>query len=566
MNDWIKGKDYPEWMEEEGLKTLHRQHLITGETPYDMYRRIAITLEKKLPLSYQTGYHADRWFDLMWRNWLCPSTPIMANCGTNRGLTISCFIQRVDDSLSSIYENVHQMAMLTKMGGGCGITFDKLRGRGEVISTGGFTEGVIPFAKVYDSAIVAASQGNTRRGSASINLPIRHKDISDFLKIRKPKGDSNRQCLNINHCVTIDDYFMRSVMDGDTDARDLWADVLTTRMQTGQPYIMYYHNVHNRRPTDMVKRNQKIDGTNICSEILLPHDKDHTVVCCLASVNAAKYDEWKTDPQFLEDCYLFLDCNLQEFIDNAKSKPGLEKAIRFAESGRAIGLGILGWSAFLQEKFLPFNSLPARGYINQIGRKLKDEGEAYNKKWGAILGNPIWCDFNRNMTLNAFAPTTSNALVCATSQSIEPIVANVYVQKSAKGTFIRINKQFKNYLEANHPERISESLWLDIGIEHKGSVQHLNWLSDDAKEVFLTAYEINQLELIKNAAIWQKYVDQGISLNLFFPQDVDPKWFNKCHITAWEAGIKTLYYVRTESILSKSMSGSTFSDCIYCEG
>ena len=710
MNMWESGIDYPEWMTEESLKTLQRQHLLEGETPNQMYIRIVETLGKRLKDMLvdnddQINYITTKWLKYLMDGWLCPSTPILSNTGTKRGFPISCFVSRVPDSIDGIYDKVHEMALLTKMGGGVGITFDKVRGRGETISGGGFTEGIIPFIKVYDAAVVATSQGSVRRGAISINLPIRHKDIKEFLKIRLPIGDVNRQSLNVNHCVTIDDFFYESLLSGDELSRSIWAELLSSRMKTGQPYIFNYHNVNNNRPDDFKKRNLKIDGTNLCclagdtqvitkegifeikdlvgkevtvfdgenwvkcdnfksygeddiyrialgnnglidcnnghrhvlddgsvkttdtltigydylklkkfydgdnlvgnghakiydiiklstkqevfcptipttgkfllangvltgnSEILLPHDPTHTVVCDLASVNLAKWDEWKDDTEFIELSLLFLDVNLQEFIVNAKTAIGFEHAVRFAEKSRALGLGVLGWHTLLQSKSIPFNSIAARGLINKIGLKFHSEGQLYNKKMGLLLGNPEWCDENRNTTLFAIAPTTTNSLVSGgVSQGIEPIICNSWVQKSAKGTFVRKNKHFQKLIEEKYAEHNTDEFWDSIMTKYKGSVQHVPFLTDHEKEVFLTSYEINQLELVKNAAVWQKYIDQGISLNLFFPADVDPKWLNKVHLTAWEEGVKTLYYVRTESILSRNMKGSTFSDCLYCEG
>ena len=917
---WIKGTDYPKWMEEEGLKTLKRQHLLEQETPAGMYERIVDTLEKRyLQMLINTNkfsldeckekanYARVKWYNYIWKGWLCPSTPICANVGTKRGYNISCFTVRLDDTLDSIYQKVHEMSMLSKMGGGVGVTFDKVRGRGELISTGGFSEGTIPFMKVYDSAITAASQSNIRRGAASINLPIRHKDIKEFLHIREPKGDINKQCLNINHCVTIDDYFMEKIEEGDTSYREIYAELLSARLNTGEPYIMYYHNVHSTRPSDMVKRNLKIDGTNICclagdtevitkegifkikdlvgkevtifdgyewvncnnfqeydedeiiriylkngsyidsnpnhrwfaatnyndirnnkykehitlelvegmwlesifqeyhgeeimkgayvkgfllgdgtnvgdipklnvhfpkyncinslinslneleptvqntnsisevsvseevinpnswgqqifktlkgltvrkeevlrfckeykkelpdfrnlnkedklvflsglldadgtystagiqissihidfivelqklifslgyscsidktikenyndiyrlsignydsfelfdqlscarleapeikpnrkttgyrqitrieklktkekvycpqiattkkfllangimtgnTEILLPHDSKHSFVCCISSMNINHWDDIRKDKEFYEFAYLFLDVNLEEFINNARGKRGFENAIRFAEKSRAVGLGVLGFHTYLQSKMYPFVSLPARSIITEIGKKMQTDGIAYNKKYGEMLGSPEWCDENRNLTLQAIAPTTTNSLISGgVSQGIEPIVANSFIQKSAKGTFIRRNRIFEKLIKDKYHEKDTFEFWKEIEENYKGSVQQLDFLTDEEKEVFLTAYEINQLELIRNASIWQKYIDQGISLNLFFPADVNPKWFSKCHIEAWKMGIKTLYYVRTESILSRNMKSDTFSECTLC--
>lgn len=576
--NWTKGIDYPKWLEDEGLKTLQRQHLLEQESPRQMYERIVNTLEKRyITMLINTNKFTleeckdkasiarEKWYNYIWKGWLCPSTPICANIGTKRGYNISCFTVRLDDTLDSIYQKVHEMSMLSKMGGGVGVTFDKIRGRGEPISTGGFSEGTVPFMKVFDSAIMAASQSNIRRGAASINLPIRHKDIKEFLHIREPKGDVNKQCLNINHCVTIDDYFMEHLENGDVSYREIYAELLSARLNTGQPYIMYYHNVHNNRPADMAKRNLKINGTNICTEILLPHDSKHSFVCCISSINLIHWDEIKRDKEFFEYAYLFLDVNLEEFIANARNKRGFENAIRFAEKSRAIGLGVLGYHSYLQSKMVPFVSLQARGIISDIGKRMSTDGNVYNKKYGQILGCPEWCDENRNLTLQAIAPTTTNSLISGgVSQGIEPIVANSFIQKSAKGTFIRKSKYFEKLISEKYPEHNTFEFWKSIEEDYKGSVQHLDFLTADEKEVFLTAYEINQLELIRNASLWQKYIDQGISLNLFFPADVNPKWFSKCHIEAWKMGIKTLYYVRTESILSRNMKSDTFSDCIMC--
>jgi ribonucleoside-diphosphate reductase alpha chain len=579
MENWKKSIDYPEWMTEEGIKTLVRQHLLEDETPKLMYQRIVDTLSDRLFIMLKSTkmnrgeikkivkHIKQKWFDYLWRGWLSPSTPILSNVGTTRGYGISCFIIDVDDTMDNIFQKNHEMALLTKMGGGVGVTFKNIRGRGEPISSGGFSEGTIPFMKVYDSTITASSQGSIRRGAASINLPIRHKDIDEFLNIRLPEGDVNRQCLNLNHCVTVDDIFMEKLVEGDFESRKIWAKILSTRMKSGQPYIMYYNNAKSQRPDDMKKRKLKIQGTNICTEIFLPHDPEHTVVCDLASLNIAKLDEWIDDYEFIELSLLFLDVNLEEFIANASGKVGFEKAVNFAKKSRSLGLGWLGWATYLQTKGIPFASIQSRGIINKIGAFMKSAGEEYQKKWSKILGSPEWCDTNRNLTLFAIAPTTTTSLVMGgVSQGIEPIISNVWVQKSAKGTFIRKNPQFENLIKQKYPLYDTNEFWMSLGTTYKGSIQHLDFLTNEEKEIFLTAYEINQLELVKQVGMIQKYIDQGISTNLFFPADVDPKWLNKVHIAAWQEGLKSLYYVRTESILSRNMTLNTFSDCLYCEG
>jgi ribonucleoside-diphosphate reductase alpha chain len=579
MNNWLAGIDYPEWMEDEGLKTLHRQHLLEGETPAMMYSRVIDTLSDRLFIMLKaTKMHRSeikirvkeikqKWHTYIWNGWLSPATPILSNVGTKRGYGISCFILKLDDSLDSIYMKMHEMAMLTQKGGGVGVTFDDVRGRGESISTGGFSEGIIPFIKNYDSSIMSTSQGYTRRGAISINLNVRHKDIKEFLHIRLPEGDVNRQCLNINHSVSVDDQFMESLQTGNKESQKMWSDILSLRMKTGQPYIFYTDTVSNKRPEDMKRNKLKILNTNICTEIMLPHDSKHTVVCDLASLNMTKYNEWKNDPEFIELSLLFLDVNAEEFISNATDAIGFENAVRFCKKARALGLGLLGWASYLQMQSIPFTSLQARGIINNLGIFLKTSGKNYQEKWSKLLGSPEWCDKNRNLTLFAIAPTTTTSLIMSgVSQGIEPIIANAWIQKSAKGTFIRKNRVFKELVQDKYTEWDTTEMWNELTTKWKGSVQSFPWLLSEDKELFLTAYEINQLELVRQVALFQNYVDQGISTNLFFPSDVDPKWLNKVHLAAWQEGLKSLYYVRTDSISSKNMPSSVFKDCVFCEG
>lgn len=571
----------PTWLTEEGLITLKKQHLLPGETLEEAYHRVVNSLgyylNKNLRESKTCNWNQDeidnfvaskkeKWFSYLWNNWLCPATPVLSNCGTNRGLPISCNISRMDDSIDSIWTKIYEMALLSKYGAGVGITMDKIRGAGESISRGGFSDGVVPFIKAIDSSIAAVSQSGIRRGYASINLPIRHRDIEDFIELREPTGDVNRICRNLQLCVTIDDYFMEDLENGDEKARELWAKILTKRIRTGSPYIMYYHNANNARPKSMKDLNLKIDGTNICSEIQLPHYQDYTVVCCLSSKNMFKYDEWKDVPGFEENCLLFLDCVMEEYIDKASKIKGFESAVRFAQSARATGLGILGWHSYLQSKMLPFNSIPVRGLIHQIGTKMIEGKNNFNKIYGELLGSPEWCvNGERGLTSHAVAPNTTSADIGGgQSQGLEPRMANIITHETAKGTFIKKNKEFVAFLNDKYPEKNTSDFWNDLSM-HKGSVQHLDFLTDYEKEVFLTAHEINQFELVKNAAYWQQFVDQGISLNLFFTNNAPAKWINKCHIEAWKLGLKSLYYIHTESVGSNFLN-STYSDCLSCEG
>lgn len=557
------------WLTEEGLKTLQNGYFQEGEDQDKMFERIVNKLVTYLP---EDKFNRDEvktiWYNYLWNNWLCPATPVAANVGTNKGLPISCYLVRVADNTYSIFNKITECAMLTKYGGGLGVSFDKVRGRGEIISKGGFTEGIIPFLKTYEMAIHATAQAGVRRGAMAAYLPVRHKDIEEFVEIRKPKGDLDRRCLTkaFHHGISIDDIFMESMLEGNAFNKELWSKILKTRMETGQSYIMFYDNARRQRPQCFIDNNLKINQSNLCSEIFLPTDEEHTAVCCLSSMNMAKYDEWKNDAQFIEMCLLFLDCVMEDFIQQAKYIQGFECAVRFAKKTRALGLGILGWGTYLQQKHIPFISLQSKAIITKLSNKLKIEGENYNRVYGNLLGNSEWTGKNRNSTLYAVAPTTSNSLISGgISQGIEPLISNYYVQSSAKGDFIRKNPLLEKLIKHNYKEHNTIDVWNSIR-DNKGSVQHLEWMSNDNKEVFKTAYEINQLELVKNIGILQKGIDQGISTNLFFPSDVDPKWLNQVHIEAWKQGLKSLYYLRTESIAAKSMKTDTFSDCVFCEG
>lgn len=894
----IKGIDYPEWYSQESLDTVTRGYVLENETPKQMYQRVAKALSNYLPPHINANHYEKVWFNYMWKGWLSPASPVLSNVGTNRGLGISCYLLRVDDTTLNIFDKVTEMSILTKFGGGIGVDFGKIRGRGEPISKGGFTEGIVPFLKVYDSAILATSQAGVRRGAMAAYLPIRHKDTEEFLHIREPKGDINRQCLNLNHAISVDDVFMEKLELGDSYYRELWAEILKLRMETGQPYIMYYDNVNRANPECYKQQGFKVNQSNLCvapetqiltdqgyipigeledtevnvwnglsfsktivrktgvqqkllkvttdcghviectpyhkwyiedktaeglrvrpstykqvstldllvgdrlikfnlpviegsqvlnkaytngffsgdgcyfnnksiiylygekkklephldldgprsenetritfsnvkgleskffvpnssytiesrikwlsgyldadgvvcrngeneslqvasiefeflrevqlmlqtlgveskiktlkeegqsllptnngtdsyklyntkmvyrllissnglfqlatlglkthrlawtyrkpqrecaqfikiasiedvnrtddtfcftesirgmgmfngvltgqcSEIVLYTDPLHTAVCCLSSLNISKWDEWKTQPDFIFDSVLFLDCLMEDFIQKGGKIKGFENAVRFAKKSRPLALGVLGWHTYLQSQNIPFISFGAKGLINKIGTHISEQVQKATKHLGSEFGVPEWCVDTRNSHCTAIAPTTTNSLIQGgVSQGIEPIVSNYFVQKSAKGTFIRKNPQFQNLIETKYPQHNTQEMWTTVR-DAKGSIQHLQFLTDAEKEVFLTAYEINQLELVKSVGVWQKYIDQAISTNLFFPADVPSKWVNQVHLEAWKQKLKTLYYIRTESIASRTMKSDTFSDCVYCEG
>jgi ribonucleoside-diphosphate reductase alpha chain len=568
----IRGIDYPEWLTEAGLKTLKNGYLLEGENVFDMYRRVAKAAASQISrLDLE-----DKFYEAMAKNWLCPATPVAANLGTDRGLPISCFGLAVPDSVDGIYKSVHEMAMLSKHGGGVGIGLSRVRGRGALIREGknGKSEGVIPWAKVFDSATIATSQGNVRRGASSVNLHVDHLDINEFLRIRRQVGDVNRQCLNINHCVIISDSFMKKVENKDAEARKLWIEILKTRLETGEPYLLFEDTVNRANPEAYIKNNLKVEMTNICSEITLHTDDEHSFVCCLSSLNAAKWDEWK-DTDLPQLAVYFLDGVVSEFISKAKNLPGFERSVRFAEKSRAIGIGVLGWHTLLQSQMIPFESFSAMQLNALLFKTIRDKAVLASQEMARSHGEPEWCSGTgmRHTHLMAIAPTRSNSIISGeVSYGIEPIPANAYADKTAKGVFLVKNPTFEALLKAKGQD--TSEVWKTV-VGNGGSVQHLKFLTEQEKRVFLTAREINQMALIQQAAQRQKFIDQAQSLNLFFPVNVDPKWFNEVHMEAWRLGVKTLYYCRSSSVLKadagtrqaeEGPKNKTGDECLSCHG
>lgn len=585
---WELGVDFPEWGNTEiYVKTISKGYLLEGETPKDAYWRVATAVARRLGKPSL----ASKFFDYIWRGWLNLATPVLSNTGTDRGLPISCFGIDVADSIQDIGGKNLEMMLLAKHGGGVGIGMNMIRPAGSKISQNGTSDGVVPFAKIYDSTILATNQGSVRRGAASVNLNIDHADFEDWLEIREPKGDVNRQCLNMHQCVVVSDKFMRKLEEGNEDARRKWGKVLQKRKATGEPYIMFKGNVNKQNPDAYKTNGLKVFMTNICSEITLHTDESHSFVCCLSSLNLAKYDEWK-DTDLIYTATWFLDGVLEEFIQRAKNMRGFENSVRSAEKGRALGLGVLGWHTYLQQKGMAFEGLPAQFETRKIFSQIKIESERASRDLANEYGEPLWCAGTgmRNTHLRAIAPTVSNSKLSGNvSAGIEPWAANVFTEQTSKGTFIRKNRELEKALRKigiNNKET-----WDKI-LADGGSVQDINELDDWgfiagklthrnempetaftnkeidwAKDVFKTFKEINQLELVKQAGIRQQYVDQAVSLNLAFPSQASPKWINQIHIEAWKQGIKTLYYMRTESVLRGDIAmRATDPDCLSCDG
>ena len=562
--DALKGtNEAPEWMNEEGFQTLSKGYLLPGETPKQMYRRIAMATAR-----YYKGkeeYWEKKFFDAMWANWLCPASPILSNMGTDRGLPISCNSIHVGDSVDSIFMKSRELAMLSKNGAGVGIYLGDIRGRGAPIKGNGVSEGIVPWARVYDTVTISVNQGSTRRGASAAYLPVEHLDGEEFINIRRPVGDVNRRCLNLHHGVCISDEFMGDVEKRTDHAKKTWTEILRARFETGEPYLFFTDNVNRQNPDCYKERGLKVSTSNICNEIYLYTDPDHSFVCCLSSLNLTRWDEWKNS-DLVRTAVFFLDAVMEEYIQKAKDIPGFESAVRFAVKSRALGIGVLGWHTLLQAKLLSFDSFDSMMLNAQIFKHIRDNADKATVELGDLLGEPEWCvgSGRRNTHTMAVAPTVSNAMISGgVSQGIEPIISNVYAQKTAKGTFIRKNPQLEALLKSKKLDTVD--VWNTIN-KSQGSVADLNCLSVEEKEIFLTAREINQFAIVNQAAQRQKWVDQGQSVNLFFGMNSDPRYIHEVHMEAWRRGMKGLYYCRTESVLRGDNVFRQKDECKACEG
>ena len=570
-NNWKKGIDYPAWGETDVYKkTIGGGYLIKEESPKNAYERVCETVAKRLGRPDL----ALTFFEYIWNGWLCLASPVLSNTGSDRGLPISCFGMDVADSIYDIGNKNLEMMLLAKHGGGVGIGINQIRPAGDKIKGNGTSDGVVPFCKIYDSTILATNQGSVRRGAASVNINIEHPDFEEWLEIRAPKGDVNRQSLNLHQCAVFGDKFMRRVESGDAKARKKWGKLLQKRKATGEPYILFKGNTNKNNPEQYRKHGLKVHMTNICSEITLHTDESHSFVCCLSSLNLAKYDEWK-NTNLIYDSIWFLDGVLEEFIQKSKGKVGFHNSVRSAEKGRALGLGVLGWHTYLQDQGLPFEGLLSQYETRKIFSQIKIESERASMALAEEFGEPLWCRGSgfRNTHLRAIAPTVSNSKLSGNvSPGIEPWAANVFTEQSAKGTFIRKNPTLLKLLKKHKIN--NEKVWNKI-LKDGGSVQGVKELNNitvgkwetPAKEVFKTFKELNQLELVNQAGIRQQYIDQSVSLNLAFPSIAEPKWINKVHYEAWKKGIKTLYYMRTESVLRGDIAEAAMDEnCLACDG
>ena len=529
---------YIYWLNKDSRKFLERGYLLEGETPEQRIRDIAEAAGKYL----NSTDFADKFEDYMHRGFYSLSSPIWANFGRKRGLPISCFGSYVGDTMENIMEKVSEVALMTKHGGGTSAYFGALRGRGTPISSGGESTGSVHFMELYDKLMEVVSQGSVRRGSFAAYLPIDHPDIEEFLKIR---GEGHPiQNLSIGVCVS--DEWMKKMVDGDKEARRIWGLVIKKRFESGYPYIFFSDNANNQAPQIYKDKGLKINNSNLCSEIMLSNSEDESFVCDLSSLNLETWEEWKaTDAT--EVLVYFLDAVMSEFIEKTKGIKFMEAARNFAINQRALGIGVLGWHSLLQSKMIGFESMEAKMLNNAVWKGIRERANYASRFLAKNYGNaPIYegTEYTRrNTTTLAVAPTTSSSFILGqVSPSIEPLNSNYFVKDLAKGKFTYKNPYLKKLLKEKGKD--DDDTWKSILIKG-GSVQHLDFLSQEEKDVFKTFGEISQKEIIIQAAQRQKYIDQGQSLNIMIPANTKPKEVNELMIFAWEQGIKSLYYQRS---------------------
>ncbi len=545
-----------------GRATLGDRYLLPGESFQDLFARVA---------SYygDDAAHAQRIYDYISRLWFMPATPVLSNGGTQRGLPISCFLNEASDSLEGIVGLWNENVWLASKGGGIGSYWGNLRSIGEKVGQNGKTSGVIPFIRVMDSLTLAISQGSLRRGSAAVYLPVSHPEIEEFVEIRRPTGgDPNRKALNLHHGVLVPDAFMRAV-EADEDwalispkddsvvrkisARSLWIRILTARIETGEPYLVFSDHVNRARPEHQKLAGLEVKTSNLCSEITLPtgidqHGQQRTAVCCLSSLNLETWFEWEKQPLFIEDVMRFLDNVLQDFINRAPE--GMERAKYSAMRERSVGLGVMGFHGFLQAQGVPFESVVAKSWNKRMFRHIRAQADAASHalavERGACPDAAEYGIMERFSNKLAIAPTASISIIAGNaSPGIEPIAANVFLQKTLSGSFSVRNRPLQKLLaERGHDD---EETWSSI-TRTQGSVQHLDFLTDDEKAVFKTAFEIDQRWVIEHAADRTPYVCQSQSVNVFLPANVHKRDLHQIHFQAWKRGLKSLYYCRSLSI------------------
>jgi len=557
-----------------GKATLLDRYLNEDESFQDLFARVASTYA-------DDNLHAQRIYNYISNLWFMPSTPVLSNAGTERGLPISCFLNEASDSLNGIVDLWSENVWLAAKGGGIGSYWGNLRSIGEQVGRVGKTSGIMPFIKVMDSLTLAISQGSLRRGSAACYLPIDHPEIEEFIEMRRPTGgDPNRRALNLHHGVLVTDAFMRAVeldeqwalkspydgtIQSKLSARNLWIRLLTARVETGEPYIVFIDTVNRMIPEHHKLAGLTVKTSNLCSEITLPtgidkSGRDRTAVCCLSSLNLETYDEWKDDPLIIEDVMKFLDNVLTDFIERAPDS--FSDATYAAMRERSVGLGVMGFHSFLQKHSIPIESVMAKVWNNKMFKQIDTEVNAASKKLAAERGAcPDAADYGimeRFSNKTAIAPTASISIICGgASPGIEPVAANSYTHKTLSGSFNVRNRYLKELLAKY--EKDTDEVWSSI-TTNQGSVMHLDFLSDHEKDVFKTAFEIDQRWLIDHSADRTPYISQAQSLNVFLPADVHKRDLHQIHFQAWKKGLKSLYYCRSKSIQRAEVINQTVAN------
>jgi ribonucleoside-diphosphate reductase alpha chain len=547
---------------EFGRATLDDRYLLPGESYQDLFARVA---------SYygDDAAHAQRIYDYISRMWFMPATPVLSNGGTSRGLPISCFLNEASDSLEGIVGLWNENVWLASKGGGIGSYWGNLRSIGERVGQNGKTSGVIPFIRVMDSLTLAISQGSLRRGSAAVYLPVSHPEIEEFVEIRRPTGgDPNRKALNLHHGILVPDAFMRAVEAGEDwalvspkdgsavrkiSARALWIRILTARIETGEPYLIFSDHVNKALPEHQKLAGLEVKTSNLCSEITLPtgidhHGKQRTAVCCLSSLNLEHWFDWEKHPLFVEDVMRFLDNVLQDFIDRAP--PGMERAKYSAMRERSVGLGVMGFHSFLQSQNVPFESVIAKVWNKRIFKHIRAQADAASRLLADERGPcPDAAEYGIHERFSnklAIAPTASISIITNNaSPGIEPIAANVFLQKTLSGSFAVRNRHLQKLLAEKGQD--NEDVWSSI-TRTAGSVQHLDFLSEQEKAVFKTAFELDQRWVVEHAADRTPYICQSQSVNIFVPANVHKRDLHQIHLMAWKRGLKSLYYCRSMSL------------------
>ena len=577
-----------------GKATLSDRYLGQNESYQDLFARVA-------SIYADDNLHAQRIYNYISNLWFMPATPILSNGGNERGLPISCFLNEAGDSLNGILDLWSENVWLAAKGGGIGSYWGNLRSIGEKIGRVGKTSGIIPFIKVMDSLTMAISQGSLRRGSAACYLPIDHPEIEEFIEMRRPTGgDPNRKALNLHHGILVTDAFMRAVetnsewalkspkdgiVQSKISARNLWIRLLTARIETGEPYIIFVDTVNRLIPQHHKLAGLNVKTSNLCSEITLPTgiDKDgneRTAVCCLSSLNIETYDEWKDQPNFIEDVMRFLDNVLTDFISRAPES--FKHAKYAAMRERSVGLGVMGFHSFLQKKSIPLESVMSKSWNNKIFKYIQKEADQASKKLAEERGacpDAEEYGFNERFSnKTAIAPTASISIICGgASPGVEPVAANSYTHKTLSGSYNVRNRYLKGVLEKYGKN--NDEVWSTI-TTNQGSVEHLDFLTQNEKDVFKTAFELDQRWIVELGADRTPYVSQAQSINLFLPADVHKKDLHQIHFQAWKKGLKSLYYCRSKSIQraenvnnnlstdatkNESNESKDYEECLSCQ-